>query len=207
MAAAAGGGDGPSAGGGAPDGPRSGAITVRECPDLDGNVVLDCKESLIINPDFKTGLDGWTAELNMTQSFASIDGNGNPSSGSIAVTNASQSDTALGSVMGGSKQCVPTAGLTGYDLYLETLFVPSLDGFTSSGAAFEFYSTMDCSGAANGSFMPPLADSNLSGWRILQGIVSTPGNTRSMLVRLVVLKPFKQAPTQALFDNILLKPR
>jgi hypothetical protein len=190
-----------------PDGVRSGDLAARECPDLDGNGILDCKESLVTNPDFKVGLAGWTPELNMTQEFSSTDGDGNPASGSIAVTNASRSDTTVGSTIGGSEMCLLAAELTSYSLYMQTFFAPGSSGLASAGAAFRFFATADCSGAINGTFMPPLADSNPSGWRVLQSSIPTPGSTRSMSIRVVVLKPFNQAPAQALFDNILIKPR
>ncbi|MBC8132627.1 MAG: hypothetical protein H7X95_06570 [Deltaproteobacteria bacterium] len=176
-----------------------------ECPDLDRNGVLDCKESLVINSDFRTGVEGWTPELDMRQGFASSGSDGLPASGAIAVINASQSDTALGSTMGGAKQCLPATGPTTYDIFLQTLVAPNPDGLTSSGAAFQFFPLADCSGVPSGTFMLPLADVNLTGWRVLQGRMAIPAGTRSLLVRLVVLKPFKQAATQALFDNVLVK--
>ncbi len=197
---------GDAADAGAADGVRTGDLAARECPDLDGNGILDCKESLVTNPDFKAGLVGWTPELNMAQGFSSTDGDGNPASGSIAVTNASQSDATFGSTIGGSEMCLPAGELTRYRLYVQTFFAPGASGLASAGAAFRFFATEDCSGLPNGAFMPPLAQSNPSGWRTLQSSVPTPGNTRSMAMRLVVLKPFSLPPAQAQFDNILLKP-
>lgn len=188
-----------------PDASETQPYTGGECPDLNADGILDCKESLVMNPDFRAGLTGWTAELNMRQAFPSMDAMGNPASGSIAVTNANQSDTAVGSTMGGSGQCIPVMGAGTFDLYVQTLV--AVDGYTSSGVVLQFYPSADCSGSLNGSFMPGLADQNISGWRVLQSIITTPAATRSILLRLVVLKPFKQAPTQALFDNVLLKAR
>lgn len=190
-----------------PDVGRSGDLAGRECPDLDGNGILDCKESLVTNPDFKSGFEGWTPEVGMLEGFSPNDGDGNPASGSMIVTNGSRSEAAVGSTMGGSGTCVPVTGLTSYGLYLQTFFPSGAIGSAFAGVALRFFASEDCSGPLAGTFMPPLAAPDPSGWRVLQSTAQTPGGTRSMLLRLVILKPFDQPPLQALFDNVLLRQR
>ncbi len=187
---------------------RAGGGSAGQCPDLDGNGVMDCLESLVPNPGFNTGIAGWASELGMTQAFEpSSDGEGNPASGSLAVTNTVQSSTAPGSTMGGSSQCFPATGAASYDLYLETAVTPQADGFVQAGAAVAFYETADCSGPALDRSVPDLVDQSVTGWQVLYNIVRAPQRTASFLVRLVVVKPFAAAASRALFDNILLEAR
>jgi hypothetical protein len=181
------------------------------CPDLDGNGVLDCFESLVTNPDFRTGIAGWTSELGMTQSFRSSDGAGdgagNPASGSLSVTNPIQSDAASGLTMGGSNQCLPASGPPSYDLYLEVAVPGGADSFVEAGDAVAFFPTSDCTGPAIDSAPPTLVDQTVTGWQVLHDIIRPSPGTVSLLVRLVVAKPFTQAASQAQFDNILFKGR
>jgi hypothetical protein len=193
--------------GGTGDGGLDRNSPVVECPDLDGNGVLDCKESLLINPAFRADIAGWTEELETKQAFLSGDATNNPKSGSLAVTNARQSDTAAGLTMAGSTQCVPTMGVAGLDYLLQTLVSARPGDSVSSGIEFHFYPSTDCSGPLTGVFSPALVDATSTDWQLLQGIVAPAPGTRSLNLRLVVVKPFKQQLAQAAFDNILLRAR
>ncbi|MEP6652020.1 MAG: hypothetical protein ABJA82_01595 [Myxococcales bacterium] len=180
-----------------------------ECPDLNSDGVPDCKQSLLVNPAFRTDLVGWAPELDMRQAFMAQDGAHNPLSGSIAVTNARRSDVELGSTMGGSAQCVRAVGPSSYDVLVQVLLSPpAASGDVAwGGVAFQFFATTDCSGTALGASSPTLSDANITGWQLIRGVVSPAPGTRGMLVRLVVVKPFKQQPTQGVFDNVLIKGR
>lgn len=177
------------------------------CPDFDHDGIPDCKESLIVNGDFRVDLVGWVPELNVTQAFfPTNDGTGFSTSGSIAVLNTSQSDV-TGSTISGSWQCVRTMGGTGYNYYAQTLVTADAASGVLAGIAFQFFASPDCSGSISGVLPAVFGDANVSGWRMIQGIATSPPGVLSMQVRLVVLKPFKLPPTQALFDNILLRAR
>lgn len=191
-----------------PDGSAGSAEVsgTRECPDLDVNGVLDCKESQVINPDFKYGLTGWTPEPEMNQAFIMSDAGGGQPAGSLAVINGTVSATTVGSTTGGSKQCVAVRASTRYDLFLEVLATAPPDGTVSAGAICEFYAGDSCTGTLTGTLMPPRHPGVPAAWRKFQSLVPVPGGTLSMLLRLVVVKPLNQAPTPAQFDNILLKP-
>jgi len=194
----------PDAGGGAD------ALDARAnplCPDLDNNRVLDCTESLLINPDFATGVTPWKPEAAMVQGFDPRDGNGQTGSGSIAVTNAATTGTG-DVVSGGSQQCVATGGALGFSFYSQSyLDTPQAAAGSSMGASFQFFSASDCTGAPSGGFNIAFSDGTVTGWRLLQGALTAPMGTQSLAVRLVVIKPVSAASTRALFDNILLRVR
>ena len=178
-----------------------------ECPDLNGNAVLDCKESLVANPSFRSDLAGWTAEVDTQQTLIARDGQDNPTSASMVVINARHSDSDLGSTMGGSVQCVRATDAGSYDFAVQALAMPSPATMVWGGVAFVFFTSPDCSGASNGAYSPTLSSADTAGWQVLRGIVSPPFGTKSMMLRLVVVKPFKQQPSAAIFDNVLLKLR
>ena len=193
---------------GVPRGDRgTGGGPARSCPDLDANGVLDCEESLLSNPDFAAGVVGWKPEPNMMATFDARDAFGFSGSGSIAVTNSAQS-TGSDLIMGGAVQCVSTPGMINLTFYGQAFLASQGTGpGTTMGAAFDFYPAGDCYGSSTGATTIMFSDSSVSGWRMLQGTVSQFVGTRSLAVRLVVTKPPAQPATQALFDNILIRPQ
>jgi hypothetical protein len=199
---AAGGQGGLAAGAGGAPAPSSAG-----CPDLDGNGVRDCLESLVPNADFAAGLAGWTAEPGITQSFSSSDGKGDPRSGALAITNPNRSPMTPGLTMAGSALCLPDTSAAAYDVYLEVAVGPASDGVVQGGITFAFHDSADCSGAPSGMAPATLLDQTLTGWRLVQEIIRPGQGTRSLLVRLVVVKPFDEASAGASFDNILIRAR
>lgn len=177
------------------------------CPDLDGNGVRDCLESLVPNADFAAGIGTWLPEAGITQSFSSSDGKGDPRSGSLTITNPTQSSMTSGLTMAGTTLCLADAAASAYDVYLEVAVGPASDGVAQGGITFGFYPTSDCSGAASGMAPTTLLDQTVTGWRLVQEIVRPGQGTRSLLVRLVVVKPFDEASAGASFDNLLVRAR
>lgn len=174
-----------------------------ECPDLDGNGVLDCRESALMNPDFKTATTGWKAEANASATFSSEDGDGTSGSGAVAVTNAASGDVA-GAAMAGVRQCVSTQGGVAYVLHGQ-MRLEDAQGATA-GISVQLFTSADCVGTVSAAHSTSLHDSQ-PGWRPLQSVMMVPQGIRSMAVRLIVVKPFRQAAVTALFDNVLLKAR
>jgi hypothetical protein len=211
------GGDGPREGGttvaretGGPDGAaaEAGKLDMRavgECADIDGNGVLDCKESLVKNPDFKSDTAGWTAETMTTAELATEDGERNSFSHSLAVTNKNSADVD-GTYGGGAKQCFAMPR-SGYDVFAQ-IFLP-LDQVRTGVAAsviLQFFTEPDCKGVVVDFFETPRVTTG-GVWREVSGPVIGPLGAGSMAVRLVVSKPFRSDPTRALFDNVLVKAR
>lgn len=177
------------------------------CPDLDGNGVRDCLESLVPDADFAASLGGWTPETGITQSFSSSDGKGDAHSGSLVITYPIQVTTGAGLTMAGSTLCLPNAAASSYDVYLEVAVGPASDGIAQAGISFGFYDAADCSGTPNGMAPATLLDQTVPGWRLVQEIIHPGQRTHSLLVRLVVVKPFDEASAGASFDNLLVRAR
>jgi hypothetical protein len=174
-----------------------------ECPDLDDNGVLDCRESLVKNGDFATGLAGWAAEPNATAAFdGTDDGDGVRTSGALAVTNTAMGES-VNAFMVGARQCVNAGGGT-YQLFGQVKLQEA--GAATAGINVQFFNAADCGGAVSGVYSSSLYDSAPQ-WRTIAAQMPVPPSVRSMAVRLVVVKPYRQAPVKALFDNVLLRAR
>lgn len=178
---------------------------IGECPDLDGNGTLDCKESLVMNPDFKSNVQGWTAEVDVTAAFATGDGDGNKQSGSMVVTNSIRSN-GEGSSMAGARQCIAAMPGKSYALHGQMFIIGGQGMGAQAGVSLQFFAGAGCTGARTGGYTSTLVDRpNL--WQVVQGVAAAPAMAGSVEVRLVVVKSFKQDPIRVLFDNILIKAR
>ena len=100
-----GGAPGADAGAGAPQALISG------CPDLDGDKIADCTQTLVTNADFKSNVDGWSAELDATIAWDAKNAAGDPPSGSalLASTGAIAPDS-VGAALRAASQCLSVAG-------------------------------------------------------------------------------------------------
>ena len=102
------GSDGQIGGAGSSDGADTSA-----CPDLDSDGIADCVETLVTNATFNHDAAGWKAEFAASQLFDSHDAEGAAASGSLAVTNSSNSNGPGNLAITGSSQCVAaSAGVT-----------------------------------------------------------------------------------------------
>lgn len=101
-------------------------------------------DNMLVNPDFDSTVGGWTPHTDVSVYWNSLDGGGNPGSGSAEVVNASP-DPSMGR---GMQQCVPGAVVGGgsYD-FRGRIFIPS--GQTRTGNAqigLRWYRGPGCTG-------------------------------------------------------------
>ena len=157
---------------------------------------------MLENPDFRTGVTGWTAETNATHDFATSDGDGNGSSGSLAITNTLVS-TGGGSVMAGSKQCITMNSAT-YTFRAQVTTAPGSSG-VFAGSSIQYFAMPNCTGTTAANFLSQLVPAGESSWKTISGIVAPLQGTQSAMVRLIMLKPVSDPATTARFDNILLR--
>lgn len=175
-----------------------------DCNDLDGNGTLDCRESLVMNPDFDTGVVPWVADPRVTQAHDPREGGPAGQSGSLSVTNASVVE-AEGMTMAGSGQCIAVPANVKVAFFVQAFIAPG-QGSGMAGFNASFHQAADCSGEPSGVYTSALTTTT-GVWSLLRGEASAPLMARSMSLRLVAVKPFRQPSFQVLFDNVLVKGR
>ncbi len=188
------------AGGGAAG--ASGSI----CPDLDGDGVPDCTQTLVQNPGFDSATTGWKAEPATTASWTSQDGNGKASSGAIAVVNSdtNPADAPYGATTGGAFQCLTVTPGSCYQVDAQ-VSIPSGQASVAAGFVIDEHTTGDCSQPPFTSFVSPQI-SSIGAWQTVSGTTTqVPLGVASAAVRLVAVKPMAQASAEALFDNVLIR--
>jgi hypothetical protein len=181
----------------------SGGMVVGRCPDLDADGVLDCDESVIQNATFDLNPDGWVPESNLDLTWSDVDATGQKDSGSLGAANQFEADLE-GTLMVGAHQCLANVGGAVYHYYLQAS-VPSDAGGTQAGFQVIYYDNVQCTGT-----MLDVAASNVvdgPGWELASLTYLTPFGAKSASVRIVVLKPYRQAPVTTLFDNVLVRQR
>jgi hypothetical protein len=175
------------------------------CPDLDGNGVGDCTETLVMNPGFDTNTASWAAEPGVVISW---DGAGDlaqkSGSGALAVLSKTVSQTAPGWFMAGAVQCMPVDPTQTYDFAAE-LSVGANNGGGSGLLGMFFYTSSDCSGSVMGTFM----SSQVTATGMCESLTilshTPPAGSASVALRLVSIKPFSEPPLTVEFDNVLFK--
>jgi hypothetical protein len=178
------------------------------CPDLDHNGKLDCDENLLVNAGFDQDLRGWTQETNTAQSFVARDGQHRAGSGAIAITNAIIEDDP-GATLAGSGQCLDAKAQARYLIRAQVLVAagqPGSDPARAAGVNIRFWNAPGCAGDFVGAAVFPLApELPVEVWRTVSGQATAPAAARSMTVRLVAAKSFKQPPFRVLVDNPLVR--
>jgi hypothetical protein len=180
-----------------------------ECPDLDGNGQLDCRETLVRNAGFAADAAGWTAEFGATQAFDLRNAQPSPavSSGSLALTNGTVTAGSTQTFRARTTQCLSAAAGTSYTVHAQAMLVPGGAPEGGGGVSLTFYGGADCSGTVVGTpFRPDLAR-GAGSWTIVGGTTAGPAGARSMAVRLVAEKVASAPTLTVLFDNVLVKAR
>jgi hypothetical protein len=194
---------GGAANGGAPGGSSgAGGRLIGRCPDLDDNFVFDCDETIVNNYAFDKDASDWTTETNLVLSWQPIDAEDRADSGSLAVEDTFTTDMD-GTLMLGGRQCMPVNEQTNYEFAVE-VSVPDGATGTSAGMQILVYNDDNCMGS-----MVDLASSMVSSgstWSTVSFQHPTPKFAKSLVLRLVSIKPYREAPSNVLFDNVLVHP-
>ena len=215
-AAGAAGGTG-SAGGGGTGGTGNGGAGgshLPSCPDLDGDGLGDCQQTLVANAGFDHATTGWSEERGATLAWISMDAQGKSASGALSVVNvdnaAADGNTlyaASGTVVAGASQCLPVPASATYEVAVQA-FVPPWQGVGAASLVVDSYFSPDC---AAGSLWPkPFLGAEVTAagaWQPIVGAAVIGGGIQSIAVRLVAEKPVTQPPTsfQVLFDDVLVR--
>jgi hypothetical protein len=201
------GGTAGTAGNGGSGGSGGGGSGGAGCPDLDGDGVPDCQQTLVKNPGFDDATTSWTAEPGSTTSWASTDGNGNPQSGAISVSNTDTDvdDAPYGTTTTGAFQCVTVDPGSCYQVDVQA-YLPSSSGPGAAGFILDYYTSATCGGATPATaFVSPQVTATDS-WETVSGrTTQIPLGVAAVAVRLVAVKAVEQVSAEALFDNVLLR--
>jgi hypothetical protein len=83
-------------------------------------------------------------------------------------------------------------------------FIAEDQGSGAAGVGLLFFDTLDCSGRTSGVFAGPITTTT-GAWVAVTGETPAPSSARSLLMRLLVQKPFAQSTVTAQFDDVLLQ--
>jgi hypothetical protein len=184
------------------------APVLAQCPDLDGNCVADCGETLVQNPGF-VDVGGWSAEPSSKLGWDTSDAGGQASSGALAIWNTLVADANQASLVGG-RQCLGkiTPGAR-YELYANAFIAPGQSA-GSAAIAGTFFASADCSGVAlavKAKGAAPMLEGRTDTWLTVSGGGEAPAGAGSLSVRLLVAKQVRSPPLRVLFDNVLVARR
>jgi hypothetical protein len=182
-----------------------GALTAGAvCPDLDGNSVADCTETLVMNPGFDTNVTSWTAEGGVKISWdGASDAEGKSTSGALMIKNVTTA-AQDGWFLAGAVQCVPVTGGAAYD-FAAQLSVQANPGGCSGILSVTYFQSADCSGDVAGAILSQQATTTDT-CEVLQLHPTIPAGTASASIRLGTIKPFRQTAALVVdFDNVLFK--
>ena len=157
---------------------------------------------MVENADFSFGIALWKPERDIIirveeQSVAEAE---TPPALSVQSVRALESDAL---VTAGASQCVVISGGSDYALYAQIL-IPEGQASGSGGLSALFFDSEDCSGQASGGLMSQLV-TEPGQWQVVGVTGEVPGSARSASIRLLTVKPFRQAAVEVLFDDILVR--
>jgi hypothetical protein len=168
-----------------------------DCSGPDG-VGGDCGPTLVQNATFDADVSHWKSEPTASAKWRASNWKG-ASGGSVTVTNVNQID-AGGLGMSGVTQCVPVTPFKQYEVSARA-YIPSSQQSGSAGISVWIFEGADCKGS--------LLDATLSSstfvkdaWTLVNGRVTAPARARSMLVRLIGMKPLRQTSLEVWFDAV-----
>jgi len=185
----------------------------------EGDVSPEC-ETLVKNAGFASGIVSWTAEAATLSDWLNSDAAGSDQSGSLRVVNFLHGETD-GVAPGASVQCVAARAGRVYAVAGDVFIADGQgagieqgkgDGLTAppyvgkAGFSLYFFRKSDCSEDSIGNADSGLID-QVGVWVHTEGSGKAPEQTRSMLVRLNTMMPFREFKFEARFDNILVRER
>ncbi|HVW23788.1 MAG TPA: hypothetical protein VHC69_00360 [Polyangiaceae bacterium] len=170
-----------------------------ECPDDNGDGKPDCQESLVVNWTLDDDTSNFAAEDGAVLSWRAVDANGKAGSGSLTVTDTAQNDSGAWAFTAAT-QCVPITGGLSYELDV-LAFIPTAQQIGGANIGGWFFGDAACNGTAALKYDAPPTD-KVGAWTPVSGTVVAPRSARSLLVRLVALKPYGDPPFTAWFDDV-----
>jgi hypothetical protein len=185
---------GGESGGGAAGAPTSDGL-VEGCADLDTDGVADCEVTLVKNPSFTDGVDGWLPLEGTALTWAEKNALSDLPSGSALIQGAPHSR---------ATQCLPLHGQRLVIAYASAFVESDIEEAGHALLAVSFFDTAGCEGESRGFFETP-ASGVVGTWSTIHaGSLSHP-ETRSISVTLVGV--IGNAESKFYFDNVVLEAR
>lgn len=185
----------------------SSSTLIDGCADLDENGVGDCRETLAKNASFGADVSDWQPELDAIAAWDEANANQDLPSGSALVRAEGVVESTIpGSALRAVSQCVAVGAKQLVTVYANAFVPAGQDGAGRAEIDVFFFESGDCSGSSNKSFVTPQPlDGGVDRWLALKAGQVAEDATRSVLVKLAILKPFKAASFEARFDNVLVR--
>lgn len=171
------------------------------CPDIDGNHVLDCDETLAKNGSFDENVSNWANDSSVVSSWRDADSHDGEDSGSMALEIQTVTDQD-GTVMLGTRQCFSAAGGAVYYYGVE-ISVPEAAEGSRAGFQLLVHDVPACAGEPFSKVESNFVEG--SSWSVAQLTYLTPATAKSISLRLLVIKPFRAEPEKVRFDNVLVR--
>jgi hypothetical protein len=165
--------------------------------------VLDCDETMIEDPSFDSAMQiqSWVADSELELGWDEGDAHGSESSGSLVVENQAEYDQDNESMLG-ARQCIPVTGGAIYH-FAAQVSVADDAGEGRGGIQVTVYDLPACAGEVVRTFTTSPVKG--SAWKANQVTYISPPTAKSLAMRLVAIKPFRDAPLAVRFDNILVR--
>jgi hypothetical protein len=204
---ACGGGGGACGKGGAAGQAASGGVCTcggppPPCPDIDGNSVLDCDETLAENGSFNANVARWANDSGVVTSWRDTDAHAATGSGSLALEIGIVAEQD-GSMMLGTRQCFPASGGTVYYYGVEISVPEDAEGYRA-GFQLLVHDKPACSGDPIDRLESNLVEA--TDWSVAEKTYLTSTLAQSVTLRLLAIKPFRADPAKVRFDNVLVRP-
>jgi hypothetical protein len=183
------------------------------CADLDGDGVSDCTETTIVNSTFVSGVSSWIAEAQLGDPFTTgvtwdaDNAWGSVPSGSARVTVLGTVDF-NGATLRAATQCLAATPQQLVIVFANVAVDVGQDAAGSAEVDVSFFDSPQCGGLSSSTFSTPPPEGAAPGaWWTLHAESLSGTATKSALIELGVVKPFRVASMTARFDNILVKVR
>lgn len=171
------------------------------CPDIDGNQVADCDETLADNASFDEDATAWVPDTGVKSSWIEADAHGSDVSGALGLRVETVADQD-GTVLLGARQCFTVSAGAVYKFAVETS-VPDDAETVRAGFQLVVHDGPLCTGTLVDNVMSNFIQG--STWSVAQLTYLTPASARSITMRLIAQKPFRHEATTVQFDNALVR--
>ena len=177
------------------------------CADLDTDGVADCSVTLVENAAFASDVSGWSPVGTSSLAWAAGNALADTPSGCALLSAEGRSDID-GTALFRASQCVPVPAGQLVIAYANARVEASAAGGDTAQAELQvsFFDREGCVDKSSGYFTTPPSTA-VGEWVTIQAGGVSGSATKSALVELVGVKPYRADSLSACFDNVMLKAK